>query len=213
MQTISNATIDDLCKQLGYKPAHIKQLKLKYAHEQKALQRLLEKRYKSAVRQAERNDRDNYLEALTVKAIDKHEKRRQTIWQQRQLEQEQLTQEQRLIAAANQLVTLRSPAAANMEPHSGSNKPESTPPPAVAEVDLSHHIGLITDAIRQVERLIAAEQGLITHPQQLTGADKDREILREWEGFSAAYVATVAPHLGSRRMIEKARQRHKVDPT
>lgn len=215
MQTSSTTTeIDHLAQKLGIDHESLKRAKARYKGDERTLLRRLKRQLAHKQAQIEREDQAEWERQQTNKAIERHEATRQSTIAALRKHREQQTPWQRLHAAAHKLQLLTSPGAASLQRSTGHGKPDSKAPPKIAEaIDNDYYLRLVEDAVEQLERQLDAADGLVIPPNQLTGEEKDREIVQRWQGYHSTHVTTLAPHLGSRATVEKARVRLGWKPT
>lgn len=145
-------------------------------------------------------------------AILAHQKTK--TYQETLLTRENQTLLQRLKTIATRAALLAAGTTSNLQPQISSTKQVSQPPPQIPPNPIEPYLVAIEGIIKQAERRLDHEDGLITRLPEIYINPKDEldAELKEWEGYHPGVVAFLAPHLGSYRAIERARIRLGLRP-
>lgn len=171
--------------------------------------RALQKRLSTAKAKAQREYEERLAEERAAEAHARHAQRQAEFRADRRQARQAQPLGARLDAAVGQLMGLSTVSPATSQP--GAGKPESKPPPPADTPSLSWRLALIRWHVEALEQELDCHRGLDL-PVALDGQAKDHIIIHRFRGVHAKELADSVPELGSRRTIERARERAGLRP-
>lgn len=147
---------------------------------------------------------------------EQHRLLRVEIERERQRQRNTLTLGERLDRALVSAAQMANGATTSFAQRISGGKPESAPPPSADEILYGPEGGSVLDVYGRRLRLIieSLEREVDAHALRPVGGDKesrddkDRRLIRDFEGDPSHLVALIDPSMGSPRTIERARVRN-----
>lgn len=171
--------------------------------------RALAKRISSAKAKLRREYEEQLAQQRAAEALARHTQRQSEYSAERRQARAALQLGARLDKVLEELMALSTVSPATNDP--GKGKPESKPPPLAELPDVAWRLSLIRWHVEQLEQELDCHRGLEL-PVALNGEAKDHIIIHRFRGIHARELANTVPELGSRRTIERARERAGLRP-
>lgn len=171
--------------------------------------RALAKRISSAKAKAHREYEEKLSQERAAEALARHTQRQSEYSAERRKARAAHKLGARLDKVVGELMGLSTVSPVTNDP--GKGKPDSKPPPLAKPPDVEWRLSLIRWHVEQLEQELDCHRGLEL-PVALDGEAKDHIIIHRFRGIHARELANTVPELGSRRTIERARERAGLRP-
>lgn len=171
--------------------------------------RALQRRLTTAKAKAQREYEERLAEERAAEAHARHAQRQAQYRTDRRRARQAQPLGARLDKVVGELMGLSTVSPATSQP--GAGKPESKPPPPADTPSLSWRLALVRWHVEALETELDCHRGLDL-PTSLDGDAKDHIIIHRFRGVHAKELADSVPELGSRRTIERARERAGLRP-
>lgn len=171
--------------------------------------RALAKRVATAKAKAHREYEEELAQERAAEALARHTQRQSEYSAERRQARAALQLGARLDKVVGELMGLSTVSPATNDP--GKGKPDSKPPPPAEPPAVQWRLSLIRWHVEALEQELDCHRGLEL-PVALNGEAKDHIIIHRFRGIHARELANSVPELGSRRTIERARERAGLRP-